>query len=289
MPHAAGRTLIRSCALLALLASALLLGSAEPARAEEGPPQIVLLGPTDAAVFHSSIELGPTPVTFRWRIDWQPTTPDEVVTISWRMADDPNFTQNVMGETRVCPAGIVNCWTSFTPPRIYVHKYYWKIIIMAPVTAESAVRSLTGIRPPPPPDTDRDGLPNAKDNCPLHRNPTQIDSDQNGRGDACNPDLKKPRVRATAGSAKRGSTAYFEVRVGDNFNIVRMRAILSYRGRAVLAGVMPNSPVHWTQPETFASEQPLSRGLPTGIYRLCVKAWDAAGHSASDCAPYRVL
>lgn len=124
---------------------------------------------------------------------------------------------------------------------------------------------------------------------PRRRNRTQIDSDDNGRGDACDPDRKKPRVRVTAGSAKRGTTAYFEVRVGDNFNMVRMRAILSYRSRVVLAGVMPNTPVNWTQPETFTSTKPLSPGLPTGMYRVCVKAWDLAGHSASDCAPYRVL
>jgi Thrombospondin type 3 repeat len=288
MPLAVGRTLIRSTALPALLASALLLGAAEPAHADGTAPQITLLGPTDGAVFQSSIELGPTPVTFRWRIDWQPTTP-EPLTISWRMADDANFTQNVVGETRVCPAGIVNCWTSYTPPRIYVHKYYWKVVITTPVQTESSVWTLSGKPPPPPPDTDRDGLPNAKDNCPRRRNPTQIDSDDNGRGDACDPDRKRPRVRALAGSAKRGTTAYFEVRVGDNFSLVRLRAILSYRGRAVLAGVMPEAPVNWTQPETFTSVRPLSPRLPAGMYRICVKAWDAAGHSASDCAPYRVL
>jgi hypothetical protein len=70
--------------------------------------------------------------------------------------------------------------------------------------------------------------------------------------------------------------------------MVRMRARLSYRRRAVLSGVTTNAPVNWTQPETFLSEEPLSRALPAGLYRVCVKAWDLAGNSASDCAPYRV-
>ncbi len=236
MPHAAVRTLIRSCALLALVASALLLGSAEPGRAEGTSRQIVLLGPTDGVIVHSSMEPGPTPVTFCWRIDWQPTTPDPV-TISWRMADDPNFTQNVVGETRVCPAGIVNCWTSFTPRRIYLHKYYRKVVITAPAQAESVVWSLAGTPPPPPPDTDRDGMPNAKDTVP-------------GFG------------------IQRRSTVTTTAAVTPATLIGRSRASAQRRDRRSVA-----------PPRTSRC----------AIYRVCVKAWHVAGHSASDCAPYRVL
>ncbi|MCB1844647.1 MAG: thrombospondin type 3 repeat-containing protein, partial [Halioglobus sp.] len=35
-------------------------------------------------------------------------------------------------------------------------------------------------------DADHDGVPDDVDNCPLVPNPDQIDSDNNGRGDACN-------------------------------------------------------------------------------------------------------
>lgn len=38
------------------------------------------------------------------------------------------------------------------------------------------------------PDTDGDGVPNANDNCPSVDNPTQIDLDQDGAGDACDTD-----------------------------------------------------------------------------------------------------
>ena len=34
-------------------------------------------------------------------------------------------------------------------------------------------------------DSDNDGIPNAKDNCPLVANPSQVDNDNNGIGDDC--------------------------------------------------------------------------------------------------------
>ena len=40
---------------------------------------------------------------------------------------------------------------------------------------------------PPPPDTDGDGVIDDEDNCPEDANADQIDSDVNGKGDACDP------------------------------------------------------------------------------------------------------
>ena len=37
-------------------------------------------------------------------------------------------------------------------------------------------------------DPDADGVPNARDNCPIAPNPTQTDTDRDGLGDACDPD-----------------------------------------------------------------------------------------------------
>jgi hypothetical protein len=39
-----------------------------------------------------------------------------------------------------------------------------------------------------PPDADRDGIPDARDNCPNVPNPAQVDTDADGEGDACDPD-----------------------------------------------------------------------------------------------------
>ncbi|MGB0592112.1 MAG: thrombospondin type 3 repeat-containing protein [Myxococcota bacterium] len=45
------------------------------------------------------------------------------------------------------------------------------------------------IEPPPPADTDADGLPDDEDNCPEDNNPDQADADGDQVGDACDPDI----------------------------------------------------------------------------------------------------
>lgn len=50
-------------------------------------------------------------------------------------------------------------------------------VTFLPVTAEFTVAV--------PQDTDGDGVPDATDNCPTVKNPTQTDSNANGVGDAC--------------------------------------------------------------------------------------------------------
>ena len=44
-------------------------------------------------------------------------------------------------------------------------------------------------------DVDRDGAPNATDNCPTISNPTQADWNKNGKGDACDRASKTAIVR----------------------------------------------------------------------------------------------
>jgi hypothetical protein len=53
-------------------------------------------------------------------------------------------------------------------------------------------RNLFAFKPPPPPpppptppDSDKDGIPDFRDNCPKVFNPDQIDADHNGIGDKC--------------------------------------------------------------------------------------------------------
>jgi subtilisin family serine protease len=46
----------------------------------------------------------------------------------------------------------------------------------------------------PPPDADSDGVPDSADNCTLVANPTQLDSDGDGYGNACDPDFNNDGV-----------------------------------------------------------------------------------------------
>jgi len=47
------------------------------------------------------------------------------------------------------------------------------------------------------PDVDDDGVTNIEDNCPLVENADQVDSDEDGKGDACTRDTEPPVVRFT--------------------------------------------------------------------------------------------
>ncbi len=57
----------------------------------------------------------------------------------------------------------------------------------APTTTTTTPTKTTTVTPPPPLDTDKDWIPDAKDNCPLVPNKWQVDSNNNWKGDACDP------------------------------------------------------------------------------------------------------
>lgn len=73
-------------------------------------------------------------------------------------------------------------------------------------TDASVPDASVGDKKSPPPDTDRDGLPDFSDNCPLVSNPDQKDTNRNGKGDICDcgdgivtpPEQCEPGLRAQA-------------------------------------------------------------------------------------------
>jgi hypothetical protein len=138
------------------------------------------------------------------------------------------------------------------------------------------------------PDADHDGVDDAHDNCPTVPNPDQRDSNRDGKGDACQPDRVKPRVKVFAGAAVRGRRAFVRFRAGDDRDYVRFRVAFMYRGRLAMwsdFGFLRMGP---SSPGTFYTKGPLPRRIPAGRYQACVTAWDKAGNRAMSCAPYRI-
>jgi hypothetical protein len=267
-------------------ASAVALAFAFPATGRAAAPTITLLTPPNGSTIVSS-ETSPVYPTFTWRVDW--TTPEDTI-VRQELALDPFFTQNLSVNTHFCPAANVNCWTDLRPQVAYAtaagRAWYWRIglttssgIVYSPVSMFIARY---------PPDADRDGVPDPNDNCPTVSNPDQRDSNRDGKGDACQPDLVRPRVMIFAGSARRGTRAYLRARVADDRGFVRLHVTLGRGRRAFYRGVFGWVQTSWATVETFYTMTRLPRLLPRGRYSACVQAWDRAGNTAKACAPYRV-
>jgi hypothetical protein len=216
--------------------------------------EISLLTPANGTTIVHTGELGSAP-TFGWRIDWRDAPAGGSVVIVLRTASDPDLTVNAVENTFSCRVRDVNCTTSFRPNRVYAGRYYWRVTVGGAVRAASDTWSFTGVK---------------------------------RGGGTTGPDRAKPRVRALAGTAKRGQTPFFAARVGDDSGVVRLRATLVHKGHEVARGAAAFRPVAWAHKVTLYSRRTLSRAIARGAYMLCVTAWDRAGNAARDCAPYTV-
>lgn len=276
----ANRAAVRSTlVLLVALAGALCWSNV--ARADDAVPTITLLAPADGAQVIVSPTLGKR-VAHRFRVDFS-TPPPFAVVVGVETASDAAFTRDRTSSNMTCAAGVPSCELTFTPRVAYAagSRWYWRVSV-GPVV--SATWSFVSTHPA---DRDRDTVPDETDNCPSVRNPKQADMEGDGKGDACQPDRKRPRVKAYAGSAGRGATAAFHFRVHDN-RYVSIRATVRYRGQLALSGRMERVAAHWGTRATWWSQKPISRSWPAGTYTFCIVAVDGAGNRARSCAPYRI-
>jgi hypothetical protein len=254
-PRADSTRVLRSAALVFVVALvALVLSAAAAGRVmQDMGPQISLVTPVDGAtvVYPGASGAG---VAFGWRTDWGDAPSRGTVLLTVRVATDPGLTQNASENTFSCKVRSPGCKSSFRANRLYAGRYYWRVTMTGAAQATSATWSFVAIRRGGPELTDR----------------------------------VKPHVRALAGVAQRGQTAFFSARVSDNGGVARLRATLLRRGREVTRASAPFRPVVWERRQTLFSNRPLPRGLPPGGYRLCFTAWDRAGNAARSCAPYLV-
>jgi hypothetical protein len=272
-------------ALLVLALCALALGPASAAHADGAGPRITLLSPANGATIESAPGLQTYP-TFKWHVDWPDVPAGTTVLVSWSVASDPGFTHPVGADNGSCTAPNLDCFSSIAPHAVYTGKLYWRVqVTAAGVQVASETWSFTAVKPA---DRDGDGVFDRDDNCPGTKNADQLDSNHDGKGDACQADRARPRVAVLAGGARRGSTGYFYARIGDDRGYARITAVLKYHGMTVMSGSMPLQPVNWLQTVRFYTQHPIPAGAPTGRYEVCVSAWDRAGNRGSSCAVYRI-
>jgi hypothetical protein len=274
---------MQRAALAAVLFAAVALS---PSSAAAAPPAITLLSPVNGAKIVTSVA-NPAYPTFSWRVDW--ATPEQAMVV-WQVAADAGFAKDASTESQYCPETNVNCWTSVTPHRVWGPPagsvWYWRVGV---TTSAGTVYSQTwSFKAEEPADRDRDGVPDASDNCPATANPTQHDANHDGKGDACQPDRVKPRIHVFPGSARRGKHGYITARVADDRRFVKIRVSLLYFGHVMYRGVFTWPQSRWDQPATFRTRSPLPLFLPRGVYQACATATDKAGNSRRSCARYRV-
>jgi hypothetical protein len=267
--------------LVLLVVFAAALGRAGDAVAADPPPTITLLAPADGAKVVVSSELSKL-VVFRWRVDFvvPPVDPQIVMLeVAWNAA----FTENRSGNTMTCAAGVTPCQGTFSDRSGYHAgtRRYWRVSVGETV---SPGRSFVAAAPP---DRDHDGVIDAKDNCPLKSNPKQEDWERDGKGDACQPDRIKPKVRAYSGTARRGASAIFYFRAYDN-RPAKIRLTVRWHGRLVLKGEMPQATARWAVKADWWSENVISPRWPIGTYTFCATVIDGAGNRATSCVPYRI-
>ncbi len=268
-------------ALAAALFSAALLASAPPADA--AAPSIALITPLNG----STMVIGPTTATtFYWHVDWDTA---EDTTVTWQLSTDPTFSQNVTEESRSCPMDDPNCFPLFQltlpTPGPSGTVWYWRVDM---TTSTGPVSSSTWMFVAVRPDADRDGVEDSRDNCPTIPNRDQRDSNRDGKGDACQLDQVKPRVKVYRGSAVRGRRAFVHFRAADDRDFVRFRVTFERRGLPLLWADFGWVKTSWSARATFHTKGPLPRMLPAGRYLACVTAWDKAANHAKSCAPYRI-
>lgn len=118
--------------------------------------------------------------------------------------------------------------------------------------------------PPPPYDTDEDGIPDNQDNCPNTWNPDQDDWDGDGVGDACDPDVPP-------------------VCEGDVFDCIDNDLYQCQNGQWVL--VEENSPTCTGDPDPPECEGSETTCIDGDLYECQSGSWVLIEENAPSCQP----
>jgi len=160
MPRMTAGRLIVALAAVVVLG----LGAAMDARGENTPPTLELLSPAPGGTMVISREQQKWPV-YKVRVTF-PADYSNIYLVSLETALDAAFTRDRSRDNKMCPTGTAVCELSFSAQSLYAPgtRVYWRVsipdLIVSPVRSWVAVGATVA-------DRDRDGIPDAKDNCPL--------------------------------------------------------------------------------------------------------------------------
>lgn len=238
----------------------------------DGTGSITLNSPADGI----AAKPGDT-LPMRWTIVY----PDaDVFPVTLQIDNDPNFgSPDFINMATDCHdgGGAGDCFGIDLRIATGTGTQYWRVLLGG-TSIKSVTRSF--VLPSAIPDTDRDGVPDYRDNCPSKTNPDQADYDKDGKGNRCDPDRKAPHVTVFGKRVRPGATARITGQAMDDSGIVKLRWTLSYRGRRVASA---RSRVR----EAFNPKHSAVRVRvgQSGVYRICLRGVDPAGNwSPRHCA-----
>ena len=243
--------MLRICRLAAA-AAAFALGSASTAAAAQ--PTVALLSPSSSATV---VLDGKHTATFSWRITF-PSAPTGPTVVTFMVSNDPTFAAHAYTETRTCDPAAPTCFTSTTlqgpgwitaatvaPPQAGTIPLYWRVTAQSDGTTATADGSLIGAA-------------------------------------TAGPDVIAPEVSVHSSVVRRGTRAKIHFHLADDSDTVIANARLLYHGLTLLTVAHTFRNVTWLDDYIFWFDVP--RRVPTGKYRVCVRATDGSGNSSESCA-----
>ena len=117
------------------------------------------------------------------------------------------------------------------------------------------------------PDSDRDGIPDHKDNCPCTPNPDQADSSGDGVGDACADDTPPSETTITKTASKSevvtGDTVRYTVRVTSEKNTFRLTDSFNDQISYEVSNVQVSGASYTGSGDIFGSGLQITKNQPT--------------------------
>lgn len=115
--------------------------------------------------------------------NWWPSTQQQGSRVEWLPCDNGVPVAGATRDSLTVPGAV-----TMTEVNAPWRPYCWTVFILDVNGLEAAASNVI-VYPQDTVDSDRDGIPDFRDNCTLLANPRQVDSDADGYGNRCDGDL----------------------------------------------------------------------------------------------------